>query len=103
MVQGGGGGGGSLTILNVAEKPSVARALASVFSQMPNSRDTPPVRNQPAQIFVIENVFFPSIMMQGLGNMIQDNRNDRPHKMVVTSVRGHLASQDFPQNYGWNS
>ena len=105
MMQGGGGGGRPLTILNVAEKPSVARALSSVFSQIPNSRDLPPLRNQAAQIFVIDNVIFPSINIQGNGTLIpiQNNRNDRSHKMIVTSVRGHLASQDFPPNYGWNS
>jgi DNA topoisomerase III len=25
-----------------------------------------------------------------------------PHTMITTSVRGHLASQDFPRNYGWS-
>lgn len=106
MPQGGGrGGSSSFTILNVAEKPSVARALASVFSQIPNSRDSQPIRNQAAQIFVIDNVIFPSVLNQGSGNVINGNHNgfDRPHKMIVTSVRGHLASQDFPPTYGWNS
>mmetsp|Transcript_7284 Transcript_7284/g.8315 ORF Transcript_7284/g.8315 Transcript_7284/m.8315 type:complete len:170 (-) Transcript_7284:1-510(-) len=97
----GGGGGGCLTVLNVAEKPSVARALASVFSQSPGSRDLPPIRGQAAQIFAIENVSFPHVISQGRG--ITMNTNIRPHKMIVTSVRGHLASQDFPPNYGWNA
>ena len=26
-----------------------------------------------------------------------------PHTMVTTSVRGHLANQDFPQAYGWSN
>ena len=25
-----------------------------------------------------------------------------PHTMITTSVRGHLASQDFPPDYGWS-
>ncbi len=95
--------GGSLTVLNVAEKPSVARALASVFDQIPQSRNQPPIPNQAAQIFVIDNVQFPSITTQGSGTVIQHNNSNSPHKMIVTSVRGHLAAQDFPQNYGWNS
>ncbi len=94
-------GGGLFTVLNVAEKPSVARALSSVFSQIQNSRDAPPIRNQAAQIFVIDNVIFPSVLFQGSGNMINGHNHDRPHKMIVTSVRGHLASTEFPANYGW--
>jgi DNA topoisomerase-3 len=96
-------GGGSITILNVAEKPSVARALAAVFSQIPQSRDLGPIRGEAAQIFAIDNVLFPSVTTQGNGNMIHGNNYNRSHKMIVTSVRGHLASQDFPPNYGWNS
>lgn len=95
--------GGQCTILNVAEKPSVARSLAEVFAKMPQSRSQPPIRNQAAQIAVIDNVIFPSITSQGAGVLVHGNRNDRSHKMIVTSVRGHLASQDFPQNFGWNS
>ena len=95
--------GGSITVLNVAEKPSVARALSGVFSRIPQSREQPPVRGQAAQIFVIDNVQFPSVITQGTGNIIHGNGNNAAHKMIVTSVRGHLASQDFPQNYGWSS
>ena len=25
-----------------------------------------------------------------------------PHTMITTSVRGHLASQDFPRAFGWS-
>ncbi len=92
-----------IKVLNVAEKPSVARALASVFSQEPQSRDGPPIRDQAAQIFVIDNVIFPNTRSQGSGTYIHNNNNNVPHKMIVTSVRGHLASQDFPPDYGWSA
>lgn len=88
-------------VLNVAEKPSVARALASVFSQMHGSCDRPMTRGEAAQIFVCDNVKFPSIWRQGDGNMI--NGPDVPHTMITTSVRGHLASTDFGPQYGWSA
>eukprot|EP00979_Chaetoceros_neogracilis_P012060 scaffold3087_cov288-Chaetoceros_neogracile.AAC.9 len=93
---------GPITILNVAEKPSVARALASVFAQTQGSRDLGPVRNQAAQVFVCENVIFPNILIQGDGRH-QGPASNRPHRMITTSVRGHLASQDFGSNYGWGA
>jgi len=95
-------GAGPITILNVAEKPSVARALASVFAQNPGSRDGGPIRNQGAQIFLCENVIFPNILIQGDGRQ-QAPASNRPHRMITTSVRGHLASQDFGRNYGWGA
>lgn len=90
-----------LTVLNVAEKPSVARALAEVFSQIQGSRDQPMTRGEAAQIFVCENVSFPSVLTQGNGRPV--NGPEVPHTMITTSVRGHLASQDFGPQYGWNS
>lgn len=89
-------------MLNVAEKPSVARALAGVFSRMPGARDGGPVRGQAAQMFSCDNVVFPDVAIQGNGVM-QGPAHNRPHRMITTSVRGHLASQDFGPAYGWSS
>ena len=93
---------GALTVLNVAEKPSVARSLASVFAQTPGARDCGPVRGQGAQIFACDNVIFPNVLRQGDGRH-HGTASNAPHKMITTSVRGHLANQDFGQNYGWNA
>lgn len=137
------------TVLNVAEKPSVARALAGVFNRMDGARDTGTQRSGAGanQVFTHENVRFPSVFAQGNGHIIQGPSKlllllllDAilfshhlffgylvfllryhiflsplrflffpplylkvvPHKMITSSVRGHLASQDFPANYGWN-
>ena len=59
----------SPTVLNVAEKPSVARALASVFARMPGTRDGG-MRREGNQIFTHENVCFPNVYTQGEGRMI---------------------------------
>lgn len=53
-------------VLNVAEKPSVARALASVFASMPGSRDRG-MRRDVHQIFTHENVNFVHVHAQGDG------------------------------------
>ena len=87
-----------VTVLNVAEKPSVARALSSVFCSMPGAQDRPMVRDV-HQIFLQENVCFPPVFQQGQGQMMGGSV---PHTMITTSVRGHLASQDFASSYGWN-
>jgi hypothetical protein len=57
------------TVLNVAEKPSVARALAGVLAGMPGTQDRG-MRREGAQIFTHENVQFPSVYSQGEGRMI---------------------------------
>ena len=95
-------------VLNVAEKPSVARSLASAFERMPGARATTGGRrggghqDNAAQVFTHENVQFPYIFNQGSGQLQNNNSDVRPHTMITTSVRGHLASIDFPQGYGWN-
>mmetsp|Transcript_20457 Transcript_20457/g.30371 ORF Transcript_20457/g.30371 Transcript_20457/m.30371 type:complete len:969 (-) Transcript_20457:950-3856(-) len=89
-----------VTVLNVAEKPSVARSLASVFSRVPGARDQP-MRRDVHQIFLHENVSFPPVFQQGRGEM-RNGGPVEPHTMITTSVRGHLASQDFADGYGWN-
>lgn len=91
-----------IVVLNVAEKPSVGRALAQVFGSMPGSRTSqPPHSGGPAQIFECENVHFPSLNQQGSGRAVPNNARNEPHTMITTSVRGHLASQDFGPAYGW--
>ena len=64
--RGQGGGGGQCIILNVAEKPAVARALVSVFARMPGSQDAG-MRRDAGQIFTHNNVCFPSVFSQGHG------------------------------------
>jgi DNA topoisomerase III len=59
-----------IKVLNVAEKPSVARALASVFGRLPGARDRG-MRREAHQVFTHENVNFPSVLSQGHGHMIQ--------------------------------
>jgi len=98
-------------VLNVAEKPSVARALASAFGRFPESHEGP-TRREAAQIFIHNNVRFPDIFTQGNGppqHHPQQQRQQHPavgpptsHTMITTSVRGHLATTDFPKDYGWS-
>lgn len=87
------------SILNVAEKPSVARALAGVFSRMPGSVDRG-MRREEHQIFTHENVCFTNVFVQGHGT--PQHGPIAPHTMITTSVRGHLATTDFSQDYGWS-
>ena len=94
------GGQQQVKILNVAEKPSVARSLAQVFSQIPGAHDEPMVRRE-AQIFITHGVAFPSIHSQGQGVEIHQPIN--AHTMITTSVRGHLASHDFGKEYSWSN
>ena len=84
-----------IVVLNVAEKPSVARSLAQVFSSTPGSR---PNHNHqhgsgPAQISEVQNVMFPALYQQGSGRPVPNNVPNEPHTMITTAVRGHLASQ----------
>jgi len=95
--------GPPVIVLNVAEKPSVARALAAVFSSCPGARDRAIPRQQAAQLFETENVQFPLIFTQGSGILANHGAPTRAHTMITTSVRGHLASQDFGQQYGWSA
>jgi len=60
-------GNQSPIVLNVAEKPSVARALSLVFSQMPGSISCPvPSQYNGRGKFLskFENVTFPSVFLQ---------------------------------------
>jgi DNA topoisomerase III len=63
-------GGVEVKVLNVAEKPSVARALAQVFRNCPG-----PVRDRGSQrdaheLFTQENVHFPNVFAQGDGRTV---------------------------------
>lgn len=62
-------GSRSPVCLNVAEKPSVARALAGVFARLDGARDRG-MRQDAHQVFTHENVRFPSVFQQGHGNPI---------------------------------
>jgi len=66
---------------------------------MPGAQDKPMHRDV-HQIFLQENVCFPLVFSQGRGDV--QRGAGVPHTMITTSVRGHLASQDFGANYGWN-
>lgn len=59
--------------LNVAEKPSVARSLASVFGHMEGSVDGGQRRGEGGanQVFTHDNVRFPNVYVQGQGQNIQ--------------------------------
>ena len=65
-----GGQGQPPIVLNVAEKPSVARSLAAVFGRLPGAQDKG-MRREVHQIFRHENVCFPSVYAQGHGQLIQ--------------------------------
>ena len=55
--------------LNVAEKPSVARALAGVFARLDGAQDRG-MRQDAHQVFTHENVRFPSVFQQGHGQLV---------------------------------
>lgn len=93
----------NVTVLNVAEKPSVARALAQVFSRFNTGvQDRGSQRTGNSnQVFTHENVQFPDVMRQPYHPSAAPPPV-QSHTMITTSVRGHLASQDFPSEFGWN-
>jgi len=51
-------------VLNVAEKPSVARSLAAVFARMQGAQDGG-MRREAHQIFTAQSVPFPALHTQG--------------------------------------
>ncbi|KAG0049671.1 DNA topoisomerase [Gryganskiella cystojenkinii] len=75
-----------MKVLCVAEKPSMAKALAQILSSGQMQSDTVPgnkyTRNYSFQ-YKIDNY-----------TMIE---------VVMTAVLGHLLSSDFPSRYGWRS
>ncbi|KAF3772571.1 DNA topoisomerase 3-alpha [Nymphaea thermarum] len=79
-------GGRRLSVLNVAEKPSVARSVASILSGSgnPPSREG---RSRYNRVFEFEY-----------------NIRGQPCLMLMTSVTGHLMELDFDQRYRkWHS
>jgi len=54
---------GPPVVLNVAEKPSVARALAGVFNRLDGAQDKG-MRREANQVFTHENVNFPNVISQ---------------------------------------
>ena len=80
-----------VNILNVAEKPSVAKSLVQVLSNLSHSPSSctegASVYNK---IYCVANVKFPDPR--------SNSRNPNPpvsHNMVMTSVTGHIAGIDF--------
>eukprot|EP00536_Pseudo-nitzschia_multiseries_P005597 jgi/Psemu1/323958/estExt_fgenesh1_pg.C_1070017 len=74
---------------------------------MPGAREAAPMRREAAQIFTHDNVVFRDVFSQGNDhnpnhNNNNNNNNTRPHRMITTSVRGHLAGIEFAPEYGWS-
>ena len=76
-------------VLNVAEKPSVARALAGVFCRLEGARDKG-MRREANQIFTHENVCFPNVMIQHQqnNNRLQNNTRNHHHQGRVNRGAG---------------
>ena len=53
-------------VLNVAEKPSVARSLAAAFARMPGAQDGG-MRRDVHQVFTCQGCPFPALHAQGNG------------------------------------
>ena len=83
-------------VLNVAEKPSVAKALSEVFSNSARSPlSSAAGRSQYNRIYTVDGVRFPDPRSRG---------PPAPHKMVMTSVAGHISGRDFKPPYNkWHS
>ncbi|XP_043689886.1 DNA topoisomerase 3-alpha isoform X2 [Telopea speciosissima] len=81
-----GGGGGSIMVLNVAEKPSVAKAVAGILSRNQGLR-VREGRSRYNKIFEFDYTI----------------RGQRCH-MLFTSVTGHLMELEFEERYRkWHS
>ena len=65
-------------VLNVAEKPSVARSLQTVFGRTPGAQSRGMQRDGSTQIFTHEGVQFPSIHQQGQGGPEQQRGGGIP-------------------------
>ena len=79
------GGGGAIRVLNVAEKPSVAKAVAEILSR--RSMQSRAGRSQYNRIFEFNYAI-----------------NGRSCHMLVTSVTGHLMELEFDDRFRrWHS
>eukprot|EP01040_Poterioochromonas_malhamensis_P020628 gene20628-24673_t len=77
-----------LTVLSVAEKPSVAKELAAIIGRCHPDSIKRPGRSPYNPIFEIKNCSF----------------RNQPASMTMTSVAGHLMETDFlPEFRQWNS
>ena len=86
---------GEIKVLNVAEKPSVARALAQVFRNCSGPGGAGAVRDRGSQrdvheLFTQENVHFPNVLMQGDGRT-----SNGPRKFGNCVVRRATMSFDM--------
>ncbi|OEL29588.1 DNA topoisomerase 3-alpha [Dichanthelium oligosanthes] len=80
-----GGGGGAIRVLNVAEKPSVAKAVAEILSR--GSMQSRAGRSQYNRVFEFNYAI-----------------NGRACRMLVTSVTGHLMELEFDDRFRrWHS
>ena len=78
-----------VTILSVAEKPSVAKELARIIGQVPPDTIKRPGHSPYNHIFDIPNCIF---------------KEENGAQMRMTSVTGHLMELEFdPAFKGWNS
>jgi Toprim domain len=88
------------TVLHVAEKPSVAREIASALGGGAAVKRAGVSKFNP----VFEFKGGPPPAAAGAGAWLQQVAGTTPVadlRHVVTSVAGHLMSIDFPSNYGW--
>ncbi|WVZ55592.1 hypothetical protein U9M48_006232 [Paspalum notatum var. saurae] len=85
MHHGGGGGGPAIRVLNVAEKPSVAKSVAEILSR--GSMQSRAGRSQYNRIFEFNYAI-----------------SGRACRMLVTSVTGHLMELEFEDRFRrWHS
>lgn len=79
---------GEIKVLNVAEKPSVARALAQVFRNCHGPGGNGAVRDRGSQrdvheLFIHENVHFPNVYSQGDGRTINGPSKSSLHHTIL--------------------
>lgn len=80
-----------ITVLNVAEKPSVAREITRHLCRGQSRR--------------VCNIFFYKFLQINNPGMNCDefecSFQGQPCRMLVTSVRGHMMSLEFPEAFSW--
>lgn len=80
-----------MKVLNVAEKPSIAKSIAKILSNNSfNTRRGPSKYNNNFD-FIINNKNVPYLT----------NNNSIDIHMTVTSVSGHVMNYEFPSDYKW--
>ncbi|XP_042412626.1 DNA topoisomerase 3-alpha-like [Zingiber officinale] len=87
MSRSGGGGGRTIRVLNVAEKPSVAKAVAEILSRRSGGMRTREGRSRYNRVFEFEYAI-----------------GSQACHMLVTSVTGHLMELEFEDRFRkWHS